>query len=92
VVSLWGRGDVNLDGTDIKLDFYPSPARVEQILPAGVRAIPPAISKTLLKIEVRGKVTGDPKDVQFHKKPVPILVDPILQVRDLVAGKKSEGN
>ncbi len=92
VVSLWGRGGVNLDGTDINLDFYPSWARVEQILPAGVRAIPPAISKQLLKIEVRGKVTGDPKDVQFHKKPVPVLVDPILQVRDLVAGKKSGGN
>jgi hypothetical protein len=92
VVSLWGRGDVNLDGSDVKLDFYPSWARVEQILPPGVRAIPPAISKTLLKIEVRGKVTGDPKDVQFYKKPVPVLVDPILQMRDLVAGKKSGGS
>jgi hypothetical protein len=92
VVSLWGRGDVNLDGTDIQLDFYPSWARVEQVLPPVVRSIPPAISKNLLKIEVRGKVTGDPKDIAFHKKPVPGLVDPILQMRDLVSGKKSGGN
>jgi hypothetical protein len=92
VVSLWGRGDVNLDGTDIQLDFYPSWARVEQVLPPLVRSIPPAISKTLLKIEVRGKVTGEPQDIVFHKKPVPGLVDPILQMRDLVAGKRSGGN
>ncbi len=92
VISLWGRGEVNLDGTDVHLDFYPSWARLEQLLPAGVRSIPPAISKTLLKIEVRGKVTGGPKDLQFHKKPIPVLVDPLLQMRDLVSGKKSGAN
>src|SRR5262249_60691585 len=59
VVSLYGRGEVNLDGTDVQLDFYPSWARVEQVLPPVVRSIPPAVSKNLLKIEVRGKVTGN---------------------------------
>jgi hypothetical protein len=92
VVSLWGRGDVNLDGTDIQLDFYPSWARLKGMLPGIVQPIPPAISKNLLKIEVRGKVTGDPKDIEFHKMPVPALVEPILQVRDMVWGKKSAGS
>ncbi|MCC6417667.1 MAG: hypothetical protein IT429_05405 [Gemmataceae bacterium] len=87
VISLYGRGDVNLDGTGVQLDFYPSWARMEQVLPPVVRSIPPAISKNLLKIEVRGKVTGKADDVKFYKKPVPVLLDPLLQMRDLVTGK-----
>jgi hypothetical protein len=89
VVSLYGQGGVNLDGTEVQLDFYPSWARVEQVLPPVIRSIPPAISKNLLKIEVRGKVSGNADDVKFHKKPLPVLLDPLLQVRDFMVGKKS---
>jgi hypothetical protein len=88
VVSLWGRGDVNLDGTDVHLDFYPSWARMDQILPPVIRAIPPAISKQLLKIEMRGNIGSNPNDVRFTKKPLPLLMDPLLQMRDRLAGKK----
>ncbi|MCI0459634.1 MAG: hypothetical protein L0Z62_22010 [Gemmataceae bacterium] len=89
VVSLYGYGGVNLDGTDVQLDFYPSWARVEQVLPPVIRSIPPAISKNLLKIEVRGKVTGKADDVRFHKKPIPVLLDPLLQMRDWMVGRKN---
>jgi hypothetical protein len=85
-VSRWGKGEAKLDGTDLQLDFYPGWARVEQVLPPVIRSLPPAISKNLLKIEVRGKVGSQPGDLQFHKKLVPMLVDPLLQMRDRVLG------
>jgi hypothetical protein len=89
VVSLYGKGDVNLDGTNLHLDFYPSWGRVEQMLPQMVRGLSPAISKNLLQIEMRGNVGATPSDLTFIKKPVPILMDPLMQLRDRVVGKKN---
>lgn len=89
-ISLSGKGDVNLDGTDLQLDFYPSWARLEQMLPPGVRAIPPAISKSLLKIEMRGKIGNQPGDFTFTKRPIPGLVEPLMQLRDRLTGKKND--
>jgi hypothetical protein len=90
VISLSGKGDVNLDGTDLQLDFYPSWARMEQMLPPGIRAIPPAITKNLLKIEMRGKIGSQPGDFTFTKKPIPGLMEPLMQLRDRVTGKKND--
>jgi hypothetical protein len=90
VISLSGKGDVNLDGTDLQLDFYPSWARLEQILPPGIRSIPPAISKNLLKIEMRGKIGNQPGDFTFTKMPIPGIIEPIIQLRDRMTGKKNE--
>jgi hypothetical protein len=84
VLSLQGKGSLNLNGTDAHLDFYPSWGRIEQLLPATIRTVPPALSKNLLKIEVRGKVGGRPEELQLHKKPIPVLVEPLLQLRDRV--------
>jgi hypothetical protein len=86
-VSLYGKGEVNLDGTDLQLDMFPSWGRAEQMLPSVVRSIPSTISKQLLKIEMRGKVGGKEGDLQFTKRPVPGLVDPLLQMRDRMMGK-----
>lgn len=85
-VSLYGKGEFNLDGTDLALDFYPSWARVEQVLPPAIRAVPPAITKNLLTIEMRGKVGTDKGDLQFHKIPLPLVVDPLLHLRDWIGG------
>lgn len=85
-VSFTGKGDINLDGTDLQLDLYPSWARIEQLLPPAARAMPPMLSKNLLTVEARGKITGDSKDIKFTKKPVPILIDPLLQLRDRLVG------
>jgi hypothetical protein len=87
VVSLYGKGEVNLDGTDLDLNMYSSWGRAEQFLPAGVRNIPSEISKQLLKIEVRGKVGGDSGDLKFSKRPVPGLIDPLMQLHDRMVGK-----
>jgi hypothetical protein len=87
-VSLSGNGAVDLlDGSDLQMNFFPTWGRTEQLLPPVVRTVPSAISKNLLKIEVRGKVGMKPGDLQFTKKPVPILTDPLYQMRDRVAGK-----
>jgi len=89
-VSLSGNGEVNLDGTDIQMNFYSTWGRSEQLLPPVVRSVPVAISKSLLRIEVRGKVGTQPGDLQFTKKPVPALTDPLLQMRDRVTGRTIE--
>jgi hypothetical protein len=85
-ISLTGQGEFNLDGTGVALDFYPGWARLEQLLPPAVRPLPPALSKNLLTIEMRGKVTADEKDRKFTMKPVPALVGPLLHVRDRLTG------
>jgi len=86
-VSLYGQGDFGIDGSDLKLDFYPSWGRLEQI--AGqAKTIPAEISKQLLKIEMRGQVSSNPSDLKFTKKPVPFLVEPLLYLRDKMNGSK----
>lgn len=81
-VSMCGKGEVNLDGSEAQFDFYPTWARMEQLLPPALRTMSPAVSKNLLQIEVRGKLSKDPNDLKFHKKPVPLLLDPLRQLRD----------
>lgn len=80
-ISLTGKGEFNLDGTDLQLDCFPSWARFESLLPRAIRELPPAVSRSLLNIEVRGKITGDAKDLKFSKKLMPVVVDPVLQLR-----------
>jgi hypothetical protein len=86
-VSLYGKGEVNLDGTDLELNMYPSWGRAEQMLPANVRGIPSEISKQLLQIDIRGKIGGSSDDLKFSKRPVPGLIDPLVQMRDRLVGK-----
>ncbi|MFN4259010.1 MAG: AsmA-like C-terminal region-containing protein [Gemmataceae bacterium] len=72
-ISLSGQGELNLDGSDIQLDFFAVWGRLSQILPPILRAIPPTIGQSLLKVKMRGQVG----DVQFEKEPVPIVVEPL---------------
>lgn len=84
-VSLRGQGEMNLDGSDINLDFYAVWARVVQMLPPIIKEIPPAISQNLLKIKMRGKLG----DTRCTKEPVPVLVEPVKELLDRMAGKKN---
>ena len=84
-VSLTGQGDFNLDGSKLNLDFYPSWARIEQLLPPALRNVSPAVSKNFLVIEMRGKVGGEAKDLIFRRKIVPGLMDPLIAIRDRVS-------
>jgi hypothetical protein len=76
VISLRGKGDMNLDGSDIDLDLNVDWARLGQVLPPGVRAIPREISNQLFKIEMRGRLG----DVRFNQQPVPLLTDPLKRM------------
>lgn len=75
-ISLRGRGTLNLDGSDLNLDMNVDWARVGQMLPDSISALPRAVSNQLLKIKLRGKV-GDPR---FEKELVPGIVEPIKRV------------
>jgi hypothetical protein len=86
-ISLSGKGDFDLTSKDVKLDVYPMWGRVEQILPPMLRPYPTTFSKNLLTVEVRGKVTANPKDLKFQLKPMPVIVDPLLLLRDRVTGQ-----
>ncbi len=88
-ISLTGQGDFNLDGTDLHVDFYPTWARFEQLLPPALRSVPPTVSKNFLIIEMRGKVTKNADDLKFNKRPMPMIVDPLMNVRDRVIGADS---
>lgn len=90
-VSLTGQGEFDLDGTNLKLDFYPRWARMEQMLPPAVRPLPPALTKNLLTIQVRGQVGSGPDDLKFHKRPVPLLLDPLLEWRERMRGSTAPG-
>jgi hypothetical protein len=75
-ISLRGQGEMNLNGTDINLDFNVDWARVPQMLPAGIKQIPHAISDQLLKIKMRGQLG----DLHCTKEPVPMLLDPFKKL------------
>lgn len=80
--SLRGQGELNLDGSDINLEFYAVWARAMQMLPPIINEIPPAVSQYLLKIKMRGRVG----DVQCTKEPVPVLVEPVKALLERMSG------
>lgn len=82
-ISLRGDGELNLDGTDINLDFNVDWARLPQLFPAGMKQIPHAISDQLLRIQMR----GDLGDLRCTKEPVPVLLD---RWRELIYGTPPE--
>jgi hypothetical protein len=83
-ISLSGQGEMNLDGSDIHLDFYAVWGRIVQMLPPLLNKIPPAVSKQLLKIQMRGRVG----DVHYTNEPVPVLVEPLRELLDTLAGRE----
>jgi hypothetical protein len=87
-VSLSGKGEHDLQSKKIELDVYPMWGRIEQLLPPNIRPFPTTVSKNLFTVEVRGKLGGDAKDLQFHMKPMPIIVDPLLLLRERMLGQQ----
>jgi hypothetical protein len=86
-ISLAGQGEFDLLTKEPRLDVYPMWGRFEQVLPPLMRPYPTAFSKNLLTVEVRGKLSNDPKDLKFHMKPMPVIVDPLLLMRDRMFGQ-----
>ncbi|MBL8799280.1 MAG: hypothetical protein JNM56_35670 [Planctomycetia bacterium] len=81
-ISLSGQGEMNLDGSDVQLDFYAVWGRIKQMLPPLFRDIPPAVGQQLLKIKMRGSVS----DVKITKEPVPALVEPLERMLRRLSG------
>ncbi len=79
-LSLSGQGEFNLDGTDLAVDLYSNWPGLEQLTPAAIRPATSALSKNLLTIEMRGKISAEEKDRKFTLKPVPGIVNPILRM------------
>lgn len=72
-ISLRGQGTANVDGSNIDLDFHTDWGRVNQVVPPALGFIPQAFGDQLLKIKVHGKLG----DLQFQKKLMPIVTEPI---------------
>jgi hypothetical protein len=87
-ISLRGAGEMNLDGTDINLNFHADWARITQALPPGIKQIPPALSNQLLTIKMHGKLG----DIQCTKEPMPVLFDPLKRMWDEMRGPAGEHN
>ena len=85
VISLSGQGEMNVDGSDLQLDFYAVWARLVQVLPPILRDIPSAIGQSVLKIKMRGRI-GDPR---FTKEPVPVLVEPVERLLKRMKGQQN---
>jgi hypothetical protein len=78
-------GGMNLDGSDVQLDFYAVWGRIKQVLPPIFREIPPALGQQLLKIKMRGRLN----DVRITKEWVPVLVEPLEKFQQRVTGRSS---
>lgn len=72
-ISLRGQGTLDLDGSNLNLDFSADWGRMPQMLPAGISDLSQALSDQLFKIKLRGKLSA-PK---FEKELMPGVVDPI---------------
>ncbi len=83
-ISLGGKGEMDLDGSNLAMDFYAAWGHIAQMLPPGVREVPSWLSKNLLLVKAQGKLGGQ---LTFHAEPVPLLVDPVRQLVDRARGR-----
>jgi hypothetical protein len=72
-ISLRGQGTLNLDGSNLNLDFSADWGRMPQMLPPGISDLSQALSDQLFKIKLRGKISSP----RFEKELIPGVVDPI---------------
>jgi hypothetical protein len=75
-ISLRGQGTLNLDGSNLHLDFSVDWGHVPQMLPPGISDLSQAFSDQLFKIKLRGKISSP----RFEKEPIPGVVEPIKKV------------
>jgi hypothetical protein len=84
--SLGGKGEMNLDGSNLHLEFYAVWARVMQVLPPIIKEIPKVLSQQFLKITLHGSLGVK---VESTKEPVPILVEPLKELLKAMQGRKT---
>ena len=75
-ISLRGQGTLNLDGSNLNLDFSADWGRMPQMLPPGISDLTQKVSDQLFKIKLRGKISKP----RFEKELMPGVVEPIKKV------------
>ena len=75
-ISLRGQGTLNLDGSNLNLDFSADWGRMPQMLPPGISDLTQKVSDQLFKIKLRGKISKP----RFEKELMPSVVEPIKKV------------
>jgi hypothetical protein len=83
-ISLGGQGTVNLDGSNADFEMYALWGHIVQVLPPGLRDLPPWLSKNLLKIRARGTLSGH---LDFASEPVPGMTQPVRRLLDMARRK-----
>jgi hypothetical protein len=77
-ISLRGSGAVNLDGSNLNLDFNADWGQAGKLFPPALVEIPRAIGDQLFKIKVRGKL--GPGQIRYEKELLPAVTEPIKQL------------
>jgi hypothetical protein len=75
-ISLSGQGTLNLDGSNLNLDFTATWGRLSYLLPTGLNLLPKWVGDQILKIKVRGKLG----EVRYEKELVPGVIEPVRRV------------
>ena len=80
-ISLGGQGEMNIDGSNMNLEFYTVWTRVNNLLAPPLNDVTAAFSKALFKVLVKGDLGGK---TEIKKEPVPFLYEPAKRVLDRV--------
>jgi hypothetical protein len=76
-ISLGGEGEVNLDGSNMNLEFYTVWTRVNNLLTPALNDVTALFSKAFFKVTVKGELGGK---TEVKKEAVPVLIDPLRRV------------
>ena len=72
-VNLGGEGGLNLDGSGVKLEFY-TMSRLHDLMQSPLSRVTAAMSRGLLKINVKGDIGGA---MEYKAQAVPLVTDPL---------------
>ncbi len=76
-ISLGGQGEMNIDGTKMKLEFYTIWSRAKNLLSSSMNELTTLFSKAFFKVIVTGDLKNKPT---IKKEPVPVLTEPITSL------------
>ncbi len=85
-ITLQGKGEVKMDGSDLNLEMYGVPyGRTLPLLPPIIDRIPPTLSKQLMKIRIKGQVSK----VEILTEPLPVVVDPVVDMLRMMTDRSN---
>jgi hypothetical protein len=76
-ISLGGEGEMNLDGTNMNLQFYMVWSRLNHLLSTPLGDFAAGLSRSLYKLIVEGELGSAPR---IRQEPVPVVVEPIKRI------------